>query len=390
MKCVGTPIVEFIMKGAPATQIQKKVQNLLRKYAATHRPLEISKLISENESVCASVGLVGKSQSMASLAKSVIKVAASEAPTVLIRGASGTGKELVARAIHLRSRRADGPFVPINMGAFQSNLIESELFGHERGAFTGASVSRQGAFELANGGTIFLDEIGELPLDLQVKLLRVLQEREVQAVGANRPVKIDVRVIAATHVNLESQISSGKFRFDLFQRLNLISLDIPRLSERTDDIESLVNHFLKKYKSKKTFHQKTLFQMEKYAWPGNVRELENVVQRLDILTDDEVILPHHLPSEIFGAQGEAVPSGFDFTMDHKSMTTFLQNLEREYYLYHLSKAKSVRDAALNRMDVPLSTLRGKMDQYGISFREVDQVEELAKQEDLNEETISQG
>ncbi len=388
IKCVGTPIVEFIRKGSPATLIQKRVQNLLRKYTATHRPVEVSKVLLENESICASLGLIGKSAGMADLARMATKVAASETATVLIRGGSGTGKELVARGVHNLSRRKDAPFVPINMGAFQSNLIESELFGHEKGAFTGASQSRQGAFELANGGTIFLDEIGELPLDLQVKLLRVLQEREVQPVGANRPIKIDVRVIAATHVDLEAQIAAGKFRFDLFQRLNVIALNIPKLRKRTDDIQGLAVHFLKKYKSSKSLHHTTLLQLEKYAWPGNVRELENLIQRLDIMTDDQVIMPQHLPSEVFAAVSEPRPSGVDFTMDYKSMTKFVQDLEKEYYLYHLAKAKSVRDAALNRMDMPPSTLRDKMEIYGIVFRGLEGVEQLKTEEEANEECIT--
>jgi DNA-binding NtrC family response regulator len=369
IKCVGTPIVEFITKGASATVTQKKVQNLLQKYAATHRPMDISGSLNENQAICASAGLVAKSAAMASLSKSVGKVAGSNTATVLIRGASGTGKELVARAIHNLSQRKDGPFIPINMGAFQSTLIESELFGHEKGSFTGASNARQGSFELANGGTIFLDEIGELPLDLQVKLLRVLQEREVQPVGATKPIKIDVRVVAATHVNLETQIASGKFRFDLFQRLNVITLDIPRLCERIDDLELLAKHFLNKYKSSKRIHQQTLMQMERYEWPGNVRELENLIQKLDILTDDQEILPQHLPSEIFVAPIEQKTSAsFDFTMSFKNMTQHIRDLEKGYYVYHLTKAKSVRDAAINRMDMPPSTLRGKMDFYEIAYK----------------------
>lgn len=375
IKCVGTPIVEFIKKGSPATLIQKKVQNLLKKYAATHQPLDVQKTISENEDMCSSVGLISKSNIMAEMAKALKKISASESATVLIRGESGSGKELVAKALHNQSRRKDQPFIAINMGAFQSTLIESELFGHEKGSFTGASNARKGAFVLADGGTIFLDEIGELPLDLQVKLLRVLQEKEVQPVGATKPVKINVRVIAATHVNLESQIAVGKFRFDLYQRLNVISLAIPPLRERLDDLGILVKHFLKKFNSKKSFHHSTLIQMEKYAWPGNVRELENVIQKLDILVEDEIIHPKHLPSEIFVAEvHDSSKPNFDHTMTYKGMIKYIQDLERQYYLYHLSKSKSVRDAALNRMDMPPSTLRDKMEQFEITFKNQNEIE----------------
>lgn len=387
IKCVGTPIVEFIMKGAPASITQKKVQNLLQKYAATYRPHIVSKTLDENQMACAGIGLISKSSNMSELAKSLNKVAASDAATVLIRGESGTGKELVARAIHNLSRRKNEPFIAINMGAFQSTLIESELFGHEKGSFTGASQARRGSFVLANGGTIFLDEIGELPLDLQVKLLRVLQEREVQPVGATKPVKIDIRVIAATHVNLESQIAAGKFRFDLFQRLDVISLNIPSLRDRTDDLELLSHHFLKKLKSSKSIHSTTLVQLEKYQWPGNVREFENLIQKLDILTEDQVILPQHLPSEIFVSEKEQDAAiGLDFTMTYKTMTKHIHNLEKEYYLYHLAKAKSVRDAALNRMDMAPSTLRDKMDFHEISYKGSDSIKSETKGAE-NEQSI---
>lgn len=276
------------------------------------------------------------------------------------------------------------------MGAFQSTLIESELFGHEKGSFTGAQNARKGAFELANGGTIFLDEIGELPQDLQVKLLRVLQEREVQPVGANRPVKIDVRVITATHVNLEFQISSGKFRFDLFQRLNVISLNVAPLCERTDDIELLAKHFLKKFKSSKTLHPTTLLQLEKYQWPGNVRELENLIQKIDILTEDQTILPHHLPSELFFSEKSNAPtnhSSFDFTMTYKNMTKYLQGLEKEYYVYHLNKARSIRDAAVNRMEMAPSTLRDKLDFYEIVFKTTDSNQNEETRGNINEQEL---
>ena len=384
IKCVGTPIVEFIKKSAPATQIQKKVQSLLFKYAATHPKQDLTKELQENQKVCQSIGLIGRSTVLANFAKSMIKVSASDASTVLIRGESGTGKELIAQGIHKLSRRKSGPFIPINMGAFQSTLIESELFGHEKGAFTGAQTARKGAFELANGGTIFLDEIGELPMDLQVKLLRVLQEREVQPVGSTKPVKIDIRIIAATHVDLESQIAAGRFRFDLFQRLNVISLNVPKLSDRSDDIEILVKHFLSKFHSTKTLHPTTLFQLEKYKWPGNVRELENLIQKLDILTDDQVILPQHLPSDFFVSEKEKQPfSNFDFTMNYKEMGKCLRTLEKNYFVYHLTKAKSIRDAALNRMEIAPSTLRDKMDLFDIKYK----VTETQHEGVLNDQSV---
>ncbi len=342
IKFIGTPIVEFIQKSSPATVIQKRVQNLLQKYIITHKPYDVSKSITDNESLCASIGLISRSKVMADLAKTITRVSASETATVLIRGESGTGKELVAKSIHSLSQRKNGPFIARNMGAIHNSLIESELFGHEKGSYTGATGSRQGAFELASGGTIFLDEIGDLPMDLQVKLLRVLQEREVQPVGANKPIKVDVRVIAATHVNLEEKIESGKFRFDLFQRLNVITLKIPKLTERVEDIALLCQHFLKKFKSNKTIHPAAMAQLEKYKWPGHVRELENLVEKLTILIEDSEIRLEHLPSEIYSSNQEpGNNSDFDFSISYKNMIEYLRNLEKNYYLFHLSKAKSV-------------------------------------------------
>lgn len=381
IKCVGTPIVEFIHKSAPATLIQKKVQNLLQKYAATYKPITNS--LTDNQDLCESVGLIGKSSRLAELAKDLKKMAASSTSTVLIRGESGTGKELVARSLHNLSTRKKGPFIAINMGAFQSSLIESELFGHEKGSFTGAINTKKGAFQQASGGTIFLDEIGDLPHDLQVKLLRVLQEREVQPVGATSPIKIDVRVLAATHVNLESQIESGKFRFDLFQRLNVLSLQLPSLKERPDDIELLANHFLKNCCSSKKLNLKSLLLLEKYNWPGNVRELENLILRLNVLTDDQEIMPQHLPSEMFGHASEIVRN-FDLTMKYPEMLQHLTDIEKNYYIYHLSKSKSVRDAALNRMEMPPSTLRDKMGLFKIPFKTQDLETPIITEGEINE------
>lgn len=369
IKFIGTPIVEYIKKSSPATFIQKRVLNLLKKYKVTNKPVDISQTLNDNLSVCEGIGIISRSTKMANLAKMISKVSSNDSATVLIRGESGTGKELVAKSIHSLSARKSGPFIARNMGAFQPTLIESELFGHEKGSFTGATGSRQGAFELANGGTIFLDEIGDLPLDLQVKLLRVLQEREVQPVGSNKSIKIDVRVVAATHVNLQERIASGKFRFDLYQRLNVLELNIPKLSERTDDIDILCAHFLRKFKSDKTISPAAMIQLEKYQWPGNVRELENLIEKLTILVEDTEIKPEHLPSEIFeSSETPKSESLFDFTMSYKKMSTFIHELEKNYYLYHLSKAKSVRDAALNRMDMAPSTLRDKLEFYGIIFK----------------------
>ena len=222
-----------------------------------------------------------------------ISRAASSRATVLIRGDSGTGKELVARALHEQSDRASGPFVPISCAALSETLLESELFGHEKNAFTGAAAERKGRFELAHGGTLFLDEIGDVSGAVQVKLLRVLQQREFERVGGTKTIKVDVRVVAATNANLEQQLKDGKFREDLYYRLQVIQITMPRLSERVEDIPLLASLFLHKFNAENDatvegFSPETLMHLQSYAWPGNVRELENVVHRCVVMADRHV------------------------------------------------------------------------------------------------------
>jgi DNA-binding NtrC family response regulator len=229
--------------------------------------------------------------------------------TVLILGASGTGKELVARAIHFNGPRKDKAFTAINCGAIPADLLESELFGHVRGAFTGAIADKPGKFELANEGTIFLDEIGTMPLHLQMKLLRVLQEQEIERVGGTRQIKINVRIISATNADLAEQVRLGRFREDLYYRLNVIPLRLPPLSERREDVPLLARHFLRKLCAEMkrplmTLTPAAIRALEHYAWPGNVREMENVIERTVALTDGEVIDRHDLPAQIAGADND--------------------------------------------------------------------------------------
>jgi two-component system response regulator HydG len=231
----------------------------------------------------------------------VLKKAASTASTVLITGESGTGKELVARAIHYHSGRASGPFIPVNCGGIPEGLLESALFGHLRGAFTGASESRAGFFQTAEGGTIFLDEISELGTSLQVKLLRVLQDKEVCMVGASRPTRVDVKIISATNKDLTGLVKKGAFREDLFFRLNIIAIAVPPLRERGDDVLLLTHHFAAKYardfgKPTPQFSDKALQALKSYDWPGNVRELENIIHRIVLMTDSKVVEVSDLPS----------------------------------------------------------------------------------------------
>ena len=256
--------------------------------------------------------VIGSSPKMQQVFKVVAQVAPSRA-TVLLSGESGTGKELIAAAVHHRSPRNDGPFVKLHCAALAESLLESELFGHERGAFTGAERRREGRFEQANGGTLFLDEIGDISAATQVKLLRVLQEHEFERVGGNQTIRVDVRVIAATNRDLRAMVADGRFREDLFYRLNVINITLPPLKERTSDIPALAMHFLRRYaeenaKKVDRFSDGALARLVGYTWPGNVRELENVVERAVVLADGESIETTHLPPEVVPAsESRAAP-----------------------------------------------------------------------------------
>jgi len=262
---------------------------------------EAAALNSQIEDLARFDNIVGHSPQIRDVFRQVTRIAPSRA-TVLLTGETGTGKELVAAAIHHRSPRAAGPFVRVHCGALADSLLESELFGHERGSFTGAAKTRQGRFEQANGGTILLDEIGEIPLATQIKLLRVLQEREFERVGGNETIHVDVRIIAATNRDLKQMVADGSFREDLFYRLNVINLRLPPVRQRASDIPLLVTHFLQRFEAD---HGKALSLspaamdlLVHYCWPGNVREIENVVQGAVVLAEGEMVEPRHLPSEV--------------------------------------------------------------------------------------------
>ena len=253
-------------------------------------------------------GIIGQSTSLAEVFKVLGKVAPTDS-TVLVTGESGTGKELLVRALHANSRRADKPFVPINCGAIPKELLESELFGHEKGAFTHAIRSRPGRFEMADGGTIFLDEIGEMELSLQVKILRVLQEKEIERVGGTGCKKVDVRIVAATNRDLETEVAAGRFREDLYYRLNVIPLHLPPLRQRGNDVLLLARHFLNHFCAKKDRQPMLLDETTRrilaaYAWPGNVRELENFMERLSILVDGDIVCKDDLPPKILNHVGD--------------------------------------------------------------------------------------
>ncbi|MDD5673662.1 MAG: sigma-54 dependent transcriptional regulator [Chitinivibrionales bacterium] len=306
-------------------------------------------------------GIIYRSESMRAVLALVDRVAPTDSP-VLVFGETGTGKELVARQLHAHSSRKEKPFKAINCGAIPENLMESELFGYEKGAFTGASARRIGLFESADGGTVFLDELGEMPLQLQVKLLRVLQESEVLRVGGTEPIKVDVRIIAATNRDLAADVTSGKFRSDLFFRLNVLSVTVPALRERSEDILLLAEYFIGKYSSRLGRDQKVLSSeaqrcMATYGWPGNVRELENVIQKAVILSASKKIeiqdleitqsrqgssdaAPAHIPTlhaARESAEKEVIRSALRATMGNVSQTSRVLDIDRKWLLTRMAE-----------------------------------------------------
>ncbi len=317
-------------------------------------------------------GMIGRSAAMKEIFSRITRVASSDS-TVLITGDSGTGKELVANAIHHLSPREQQTIVPVNCGAIPSELLESELFGHIKGAFTGAISNRLGRFEIANGGTIFLDEIGDMPLLLQVKLLRVLQAKQIEPVGGTHPLDIDVRIIAATHKDLERAVGEGSFREDLFYRLNVIPIRIPSLKERREDIPLLISYFLSRFVSadgsnKIDFSDQALELMMTYEWSGNVRELENVIERLVILRGGSVIKPEDLPAKIFRHNPLATSlykTIFDLPEDGINLRSVLSDIEDSLILQALMKTKGNKNRASKLLHMNRTTLIEKMKKKNI-------------------------
>jgi DNA-binding NtrC family response regulator len=318
--------------------------------------------------------LIGQSAPMQQLYGIIKRVARTDS-TVLITGESGTGKELIANAIHFQSPRNDMPFVPINCGAIPEELLESELFGHEKGAFTGAFKERRGRFELANKGTVFLDEIGEMSPKLQVKLLRFIQETKFQRVGGSRTVEVDVRILAATNKDLERAVAENEFREDLFYRLNVIPIHVPPLRDRAGDVALLVHHFLNQHCHKKNLPIKkisptALESLKQYDWPGNVRELENVIERLVILTDADEIQFHDLPkrmqaSEVITRTPEA--GVIELGDDGINLKELLDNLENRLILDALQRTGGVKNKAAKLLGLNRTTLIEKMKKKQIDF-----------------------
>lgn len=318
--------------------------------------------------------LVGVSEPIQQVLDFVRKVADSDS-TVMIQGESGTGKELVARMLHFNSPRKDRPLVPVNCGAIPETLLESELFGHEKGAFTGATHTRMGRFELANGGTIFLDEIGEMSLPLQVKLLRVLQERAFERVGGNRTIQVDVRIVAATNQDLEALVEEKRFRQDLFYRLNVIPIVIPSLRERRSDIPLLIDHFLARFNQTKHteisgIEPDALRLLTEYEWPGNIRELENMIERLVVLKKRGTLSAVDLPEKICRrpAAPELKEQFIPFNEDGINLSREVEQYENHLIIEALRKANGVTTRAAQLLHLNRTTLVEKLKRKGVDPR----------------------
>jgi DNA-binding NtrC family response regulator len=333
------------------------------------KALRMRRLEKENAELRAEVtdryrfeSIIGVSEKIKDVLALAGRVAASNA-SVLITGESGTGKELLAKGIHYNSLRAEGPFVAVNCAAIPENLIESELFGHVKGAFTGAVKDREGKFESAAGGTLFLDEIGDLRVDLQAKILRALQEREVDRVGGNRPIHLDVRVIAATNKDIERAVKEGGFREDLYYRLSVVTLHMPPLRERRDDIPLLIDHFLKKFNpgEEPRFDDGAISTMKAYGWPGNVRELENVIERASVLKRGDVMTLADLPEKLKKEKGPVE----NIILNLPDEGISLEELEKSLIVKALEKHKGNQTRAAEYLGITRPTLIYRMEKYGI-------------------------
>lgn len=358
VEAIKSGAYDYLTKPLDFEKLKVVLRNVFAHVGLIRENATLSRSLAATE---AQTGMVGRSESMRALWEMVRTIAPTDA-TVLITGESGTGKELVAKAVHAASRRARGPFVAVNCAALTESLLASELFGHEKGAFTGADKKHEGHFLKADGGTIFLDEIGEMPLSMQVKLLRVIQEREVLSVGGNKAVPVDVRIIAATNRDLAKEVAAGTFRQDLYYRLNVVTLALPPLRERADDIPLLAQHFMARFADKnnkniKGFTPGAMDRLVRYAWPGNVRELENVIERASILLLGEHISERELPERFAASQGDALTDAL--TTDCPT----LEDVERAVILKTLKRFGGNKTEAAKALGITRKTLHAKLSKY---------------------------
>ena len=356
--------VDYILKPVEFDELLVKVRRLLADRRLT---IENKMLRSELHRQYDFQNLIGKSPAMQSVFDTVKKVAATDG-TVLITGKSGTGKELVARAIHYNSTRSSKPFIPVNCGAIVENLFESELFGHKRGSFTGATTDKDGIFKAATGGTIFLDEVSEIPLHQQVKLLRAIEFKEIVPVGTSHPIPIDIRIIASTNRNLGKEVEAGKYREDLYYRLNVVEINLPSLSERPDDIPLLVQHFVSKYaremtKNIKGVDNEVMKRLVSHAWKGEIRELENIIERAVIFSEGSLITKNELPA--FFEQRQDALYVFD---SRRTMKEAISDFERQYIGHVLRINQFNKELTAKILKISLSSLYRKIEELNIPLQ----------------------
>ncbi|MGA8088474.1 MAG: sigma-54 dependent transcriptional regulator [Terracidiphilus sp.] len=356
----------FVQKPWDNEKLLADIRSAVARYKAEEENLQLKRTLKQRYNFA---NIVGKSDIMSRVFDLVAQVAPSRS-TVLIQGESGTGKELIAKAIHANSPRRDKPFVPINTGAMPTELLESTLFGHVKGAFTSAIASKKGLFEVANGGTLFLDEIATMGSDTQAKILRVLQDRRFMHLGGIQEIQVDVRIIAATNIDLRQAVREGKFREDLFYRLNVITVDLPPLRSRREDIPLLVNHFLEFYAnenglSPRRLSADALRALIDYEWPGNVRELENSIERGVVLSSGPIIGSELLPGHITGRSFQ------DALLEHNpnaSLFDILEDIERRIIVEKLERCNWNQTDAAEQFHIPLSTLNQKIKRLNIEIR----------------------
>ncbi len=348
----------YITKDFEYDALRSLVRNASEKQDLNRRVLTLSAQVAEQSDSDFVMGPSGAMREVMALAGKISKVSA----TVLILGESGTGKELLARWLHRHSERAEGPFIPVNVGALPADLVESTLFGHERGAFTGAVKQQLGKFELAAGGTLFLDEVGDLRLDLQVKLLRAIQEGEIERLGGSRPIKTDFRLVCATNQDLDRAVREGRFRDDLYYRINVVPIVLPALRTRSEDVKPLTEFFLERYEArfrKQGVHlaPEALAALERYTWPGNVRELQNLMERL-VAINDGPITEEDLPLEVRRAR--------DARAAESALQQAVDDFERSFLLRAIEQTDGNVTAAARALGVPLSTLKHKLQRLEIN------------------------
>ncbi|MCE3009636.1 MAG: sigma-54 dependent transcriptional regulator [Proteobacteria bacterium] len=369
---------DYLTKPFKIDEVRLNIQNALR---ASSLEVENKVLKRELKQEYSFQSIIGNSEPMHRIFDLVRRV--SQTPTnILVTGESGTGKEVVAKAIHYNGPLKDRNFVTINCGAIPENLMESEMFGHKKGSFTGAVVDKSGLFEVADGGTLFLDEVGELPTTIQVKLLRAIQERVIRRVGATEDIKVDVRIIAATNRDLEAMVKEGSFRQDLFYRLNVINIKMPPLRERKEDIPLLANHFLKKYNDRLTkqisgISMEAMEVLKKYEYPGNVRELENIIERTVALEGGASILPESLPPFVATPTGRKLASSHEIEIgeDGIDIDKILGQIEKELIVKAIHASNGVKKRAAKILKITFRSMRYRVEKYNLGTMNEDEDDE---------------